>query len=392
MKVISSKHSNLPLVVHVIHALGTGGLENGLVNIINRTPKGTYRHAIVCLTQAHDFKNRLNSKEIPIVELHKKPGNDISVYLRMWSALRRLKASIVHTRNLTALEMQLVASLFPGVRRVHGEHGRDIYDLYGSNKKYNLLRKAIRPLVHHYITVSQDLKHWLEKTVSVNPKRISQIYNGVERSLFFPGPKRNSGVLPRGFLPEDGILFGAVGRLAEVKGHSILVDAFGLLLEKHPETRSSVRLLIVGDGPVSAAIHESVESKNIGDCVWLPGDRSDVPELLRAMDVFVLPSLGEGVSNTLLEAMASGLPVVATRVGGNPELIDKLNGLLVEPGDAAKLMQGMETLLLDSDLRKQMGKASLEKIDEFFQWDKTVAEYLQVYDAVLNRNVGLGTD
>ena len=168
----------IPLIVHVLYALGTGGLENGLVNIINRTPPNRYRHALVCWTGAGAFASRIVREDVPIIALGCRPGHDFSLYARLWSTLRSLHPAIVHTRNLAALEAQIPALFLRDVGRVHGEHGRDIFDIDGSNRKYNALRRIIRPIVHRYIAVSQDLAGWLEGVVGVRPTRIAQIYNG----------------------------------------------------------------------------------------------------------------------------------------------------------------------------------------------------------------------
>ncbi len=173
-----------PLVAHIIYALGTGGLENGLVNIINRSPPGRYRHAIICLTTAEAFAGRLTVPDVEVIELHKRPGHDPAIYLRLWRTLRRLRPAIVHTRNLAALETQVLGLLFPGCKRVHGEHGRDVSDLDGSNRKYQWLRRLLSPLIHRYIAVSQDLAQWLVSTVRIAPGKVAQIYNGVDHSRF----------------------------------------------------------------------------------------------------------------------------------------------------------------------------------------------------------------
>ncbi|MGV6806349.1 MAG: glycosyltransferase, partial [bacterium] len=115
--------SDVPLIVHVVYAFKAGGLENGLVNIINRTPPERYRHAIVCLTEADEFRFRLERDDVEIIELHKKSGHDWGLFWRVFMTLRRLRPAIVHTRNLATIEMQLVASVFPRIKQVHGEHG-----------------------------------------------------------------------------------------------------------------------------------------------------------------------------------------------------------------------------------------------------------------------------
>ena len=175
-----------PLVVHIIYSLKSGGLENGLVNIINRTPPGRYRHAIICLTEADEFARRITAPGVEVIQLHKKEGHDFGLYRRLWQTLKILKPAIVHTRNLATLEMQFIASLGTGAKRVHGEHGRDMDDLDGSNRKFILLRKFMRFFVHRYIAVSRDLSHWLDVTIHLPQKKIIQIYNGVDTERFHP--------------------------------------------------------------------------------------------------------------------------------------------------------------------------------------------------------------
>src|SRR5262249_16334432 len=128
-----------PLVAHIIHRLAVGGLENGLVNLINHTPAERYRHAIVALTEVTDFRNRIHRKDVPVFSLHKSKGQDFNTYGRLFRVLRTLHPDIVHTRNLGTLEY-LVPAAFAGIAcRIHGEHGRDVHDLDGSSPKYKFL-------------------------------------------------------------------------------------------------------------------------------------------------------------------------------------------------------------------------------------------------------------
>lgn len=372
-----------PLVAHIIYALGTGGLENGLVNIINRACPQRYRHVIICLTRAEGFESRITAPNVEVVSLHKRPGHDLAVYWRLWRTLLRLRPAIVHTRNLAALEMQVIAALIPGVKRVHGEHGRDIHDINGRNKKYNVLRKSLRSLVHRYIAVSQDLAQWLAQVVEVPTAKIKQIYNGVDQQRFSPGPGSVS--TPTGFMAADNKIIGTVGRLAEVKDQLTLIEAFDLLVQGE-STQKQLRLIIVGDGPMYQSLCDRITELGLREYVWMPGDREDIPDLLRMMDVFVLPSLGEGISNTLLEAMATGLPLVATHVGGNPELIDEgVNGCLVPVGDAAALAKHLKDILAEPETLASYGENSLNKAKQGFDWGRTVEQYLAVYDQLLGR-------
>ncbi|MEQ8803721.1 MAG: glycosyltransferase, partial [Haliea sp.] len=243
-----------PLVVHIIYALGTGGLENGLVNIINRSPPGRYRHAIICLTVAEAFAGRLTAAGVEVVERHQQPGHDLGRYVRLWRTLRRLCPAIVHTRNLAALETQVLGLLLTGCKRVHGEHGRDVSDLDGSNRKYQWLRRLLSPLIHRYIAVSQDLAQWLVETVRIPPNKVTQIYNGVDHARFLPrfAEANNSGAalpartpppgMPAGFLPQAGCrVVGTVGRLAAVKDQQTLIRALAHIFTESPQQRQTLR-------------------------------------------------------------------------------------------------------------------------------------------------------
>ena len=147
--------------------------------------------------------------------------------------------------------------------------------------------------------------------------------------------------------------------------------------------------MLVGDGPLRSECSSLLESANAGNLAWLPGERSDVPELMRSMDLFVLPSLGEGISNTILEAMASGLPVVATRVGGNPELVlEDRTGTLVPASDPDALMQAIHRYLCDPDLAPAYGRAARAHVEASFSWNSMVTGYMGVYDKLLRERLG----
>jgi len=375
-----------PLIVHIIHHLGVGGLENGLVNLINHIPADRYRHAIICLKGYSDFRNRITRKNVKIIALNKREGRDFRLYINLFRTLKELNPDIVHTRNLATIEGQIIATA-AGIRtRIHGEHGRDIFDLHGKNLKYNLLRKIIRPTINHFIAVSKDLENWLINTISVEPDHIDQIYNGVDSYTFCPRSKRppnNFG--PKGFFTEDSFVIGSVGRMAAVKDYPNLVKVFLTLLKKEPTQQSRLRLLIVGEGDSRKICIEMLREAGAEAKAWLPGERSDIPELLRTMDLFVLPSLGEGISNTILEAMSTGLPIVATRVGGNTELVkeEECTGKLVPPGIPETMADAISTYYRDSSLLDSHGKSARKLIESRFSMETMTNSYLKVYDKAL---------
>lgn len=382
--IISSGLARPPLIAHVIFHFGVGGLENGLVNLINHIPETRYRHAIVCLKGVSEFHKRLNRKDVEIIALNKREGKDFSIYGKLSDVFRRLNPDIVHTRNLAAMEAQVVAAMSGVKARVHGEHGRDIFDLEGKNRKYNLLRKAIRPFVHHFTAVSKDLERWLVDTVKVPQTRVHQIYNGVEHLRFRPDNTVPVETLPLGFLDGNPFVVGGVGRMAEVKDFPTLVKAFLLLREKLSATDRPIRLVIIGDGIAKAQCEALLRSANIEQFAWLPGEREDIPQLMAMMDLFVLPSLAEGISNTILEAMASGLPVVATRVGGNSELVSVgETGYLVSPGNPPALAQAIDNYYRNDVMVHEHGVRAREIIERRFSMRAMTNGYLAVYDQAL---------
>lgn len=373
-----------PLVVHVINRLAVGGLENGLVNLINRMPPDRYRHAIVCLTDSTDFRDRLADRNIPVVALRRGSGHDLGCYVRMWKVLRSFNPAIVHTRNLPALEYGVIAAM-AGIRgRIHGEHGRDVYDLDGSNRKYRLLRKLVNPFIHCFTTVSKDLQGWLIDSVGIQADRVIQIYNGVNIERFSPRASGRVPIGPAGFMKAEHILIGTVGRMQPVKDQLTLVRAFVHLLMCEPQWRDVVRLVIVGDGPLREESKILLRDAKVESCAWLPGERADVPELMRSLDLFILPSRAEGISNTILEAMATGLPVIATRVGGNPELVEPgKTGMLIPPADPVALAAAISVYVRARHLLVQHGQAARVCVEERFSMDAMVNGYLAAYDRVL---------
>ena len=368
-------------IVHVVHRFDTGGMENGMVNLFNTLPPERYRHTVVALTDFSDFRHRITAQRVDFHALHRAPGHGLGWTVRLWKLLRRLKPDLVHTRNLAALEAQFVAAA-AGIRAtVHGEHGRDVFDLYGRNWKYNLLRRAARPFVSNYIAVSEDLETWLRLAIHVPPRRIHQIYNGVDSEKFRP----RTGPRPA-FAHPESVVFGSVGRMVEVKDYPTLTAAFIQLMRQQPERSERARLVIVGDGPTRAACLDLLQGAGLAHLAWLPGERHDIADIMQMLDVFVLPSKNEGISNTILEALASGLPVIATAVGGNVELVeDGVNGILVQPGDVAGMAQALLGYL-DAPARiAEHGANARRHAEQRFSIPAMAEAYATVYDQTLGR-------
>lgn len=374
-----------PLIAHVIHHLWIGGLENGLINLINRIPPERYRHAIICMDDFSDFRDRLQRDDVQVLAIHKKAGRDPTAKWRLYKLFRELRPDILHSRNLSGLDA-LFPAFLAGIRhRIHGEHGRDIDDLDGTNKKLQLLRRLHRPLVNRYIPLSQDLERYLRDKIGVNRSHITQIYNGVDTDRFKPDAVARTRLpADSGLANADYVIIGTVGRFQAVKDQMTLADAFIRLLDHYPDMQQTARLAMIGDGPLRESVMARLSTAGYAELAWLPGARNDVDALLPAFDLFVLPSLAEGISNTLLEAMSCGLPVVATAVGGNPELVvDGATGSLVPAADSHGLSKLLERYVREPALRQEQGLAGRKRVEDQFSINAMVERYLAVYDALL---------
>jgi len=361
-----------PLIVHIIYRFDIGGLESVLVNMINTMPVQSYRHIIISLTESSEFEKRINRDDVEVICLHKQAGNDPKIHLKIWKLLRQLKPVCTHTYNIATLEYNVIA-FFAGIKkRIHAEHGRDIYDLDGSNKKYQYLRRFINPFVTKWIPVSKELADWLVRDVKLPQSKVDLIYNGIDLELY--SPKKHS--------YKKQYIVGTVGRMAAVKDQLTLLKATQLLISEYPELKNIIRIEVVGDGELYSIIQSYIEEHSLEGNIKLLGARNDVANILQNFDVFVLPSLAEGIPLTILEAMATALPVISTKVGGVPELIeDEVNGYLISPQDVKALASRIKLYIDKPDLIERHGLIARGKVEKNFSLLAMTEQYMQVYDA-----------
>jgi len=371
-----------PLIVHIVYRFAVGGLENGVVNLVNRLPRQAWRHKIVALTDIDaGFAARVERDDVELVAMRKGPGHALRLYPRLYALLRSWRPAIVHTRNLAALEVVVPAWAAGVPARVHGEHGRDVGDLDGSRVRYQRLRRVYRPFVNRYVALSPDLAGYLRDRVHVPAVRIDQIYNGVDITRFCPATAGRRPIDGCPFRSGDLWLVGTVGRLEAVKDQSNLARAFAAAIAAHPEARTRMRLVLVGEGQLRGEAEAILAAAGVRDLAWFAGERADVPEVLRGLDCFVLPSLAEGVSNTILEAMACGLPVVATNVGANSELVEAgVTGNIVPVADSPALTRAIMRYYGDAPLADAHGRAGRARAERNFSLDRMVERYHRLYE------------
>ena len=366
----------LPLVVHLVYRLDFGGLETVLAECVNRIPSTKYRHAIVCLTDYTAFADKITQPGVQIFALHKAPGLGLGTHAAFWKLMRQLRPTILHTYNLSAIEYVFTAT-FAGVPvRIHAEHGRDLSDPEGKNRKHNMLRRLLIPFIDCFVPVSRDLRQWLTNAIGVPDAKNLLINNGVDTEQFRAQPASSPTEAPAEFV------VGTVGRIQDVKNQKGLVDAFARLLTLLPQERDKLRLHIVGDGPLMPQIRAQVEAAGIADRVWLAGARTDIAELMRGFSVFALPSFAEGTPVTLLEAMASSLPVVSSRVGGIPEVVTDESGMLTAATDIEAIATALLQYRQQPELAARHGAAGRRTIERHYSIAAMLTDYTRLYDTL----------
>ena len=358
-------------IVQVIPSLRVGGLENVVVRLVEHLAPVSEQAAVTPAGTGPLAKRFPGG--VPVFPLGEAHPPDRWNALRMARLFRRLRPDIVHTRNWTCIDAIIGARLAGVPVVIQGEHGREAADPEGRNRRRQQVRRLLSPFVTEFVTVSRDLARWLVEQVRVPARKVRTIYNGVDTERFAMGDR--AAARQALGIPRDWTVAGTVGRLDPVKDQAGLIRAFA-----QAANQGKSALVIAGDGPSRRQLEALVNELGIGDRVRLLGERDDVPLILRALDVFVLSSIGEGISNAILEAMATGLPVIATRVGGNVELVqDGLTGCLIEPRRPEALATALTAYFHDPALARAHGAAGRERAAGEFGLERMLAGYTALY-------------
>jgi sugar transferase (PEP-CTERM/EpsH1 system associated) len=355
--------------MHVVYSLEPGGMEFGVVKLVNGFDRRRVRSAI-CATTPGGRLREVVAKDVPIFELTRRRGNDPSLVWRLAQLFRRERPHVVHTHAWgTLLEGLAAARLARVPLVVHGEHGT-----LQLKPRQRWLQRWGWARVDQVLSVSSVLAQRIERETGFSADRVETIRNGVDAARF-GGVARAEARRMLG-LRDDDVVVGTVGRLVPVKDQAALVEAAAQVARRH----ARLRVLVAGDGPLRGALQAQIDRLNVSAHVQLLGHRSDVETVLRALDLFVLCSTSEGLSNTILESMASGVPVIATRVGGAEELVQEgVTGLLVPPSDTNALAAAIETLTIDRARRVAMGEAARQRAESEFGLSRMIGRYEDMY-------------
>jgi len=373
-------------VLHVVSHLGMGGTEHGVLKVMSGLGETDFEHG-VCAVRGIDTNFASRMKVASQVFAAGRPDLGFQFPLfRLIRIMKTFRPHIVHSRNFGSLEAIPAARLAGVPVTIHSEHGYELDIMAGLPFRRRLLCRVFYSMADAVFTVTRDLRSFQARQSWLRTDKIRVIHNGVDTERFAARPEATAHLRKELAIPADRFVAGSVGRLVPIKSYTTLLRAAEILIRQG----RNIHVLLVGSGLELAGLQSYVgASQELCGRVSFPGASDRIPEMLNAMDVFVLPSICEGMSNTILEAMASGLPVVATRAGGNPELVEEgREGWLFTPRDAQALAQHLERLMVDDGQRREFGRAARCRVLERFSLAGMMQRYRDLYFELAARTLG----
>lgn len=377
----AAKHLDKVRILHVVASLGVGGTEHGLLKVIEGLGSEEFEHAI-CAVRA--IEESFVEQTKPTKRLYcvgsSKPGLEFPLF-RLARIMREFRPHIVHSRNFGALEAVPAAKLAGVPATIHSEHGYELETLQGLPLRRRIMEHAFFKMADAVFTVSDELRIYHARQSWLPAAGFRVLPNGVNTDKFIPNCERGARTRSELGIPQDRVLVGSVGRMVAIKDYGTLLRAAETLI---CEGRN-IHVLLVGAGPeLNRLQRQAATSPQLAGRVTFTGVSDRVLDMMNALDVFVLPSISEGMSNTILEAMSSGLPVVATLSGGSPEIIEHDHcGYLFIPRAVETLIQHLRDLADDVSLRRSFGKAARRRAEEYFSLTRMIDRYHDLYRELL---------
>lgn len=362
-------------LLQVVLNLRPGGLERVMVDLVNHLSPQV-NPVICCLEEAGPFAQLITRENAPVIALGKRPGLDWRMVFLLAKLIRTHHIQVVHTHNAGPHLYGSIAGRLAGAKVIHTEHGKNL----GDEARAHRVNRVANLFTDITVAVSEKIAREAIEREGVSPQKLVTIPNGIPVASYMQPRDRNALRRELG-LPESTRLIGTVGRLVKEKNYSLLIRSFACLAAQNP----TVHLVLIGDGPCNAALHSECNRLGLDDQATFLGQRSDIPDLLACLDVFVLSSSTEGMSIALLEAMATGCPIVVTAVGGNTELIEQeITGLVVPPDDETALCRAIARLVNDRVLAARLGAAACAKARDQYSIERMVNQYESLYRQLIS--------
>ncbi len=368
-------------VIHLVEELTIGGLEKILTTIVLNLSKEKFNISVWCLREGGFFADKLAKEGIDVKTLHISTSrNPLNIY-KLYKLLKNHKFDIIHTHAYSAGTIGRISAFLAGIPVIIS-HNHSVYNYY--NKYYHFVEWLLSFITDRVICISEVVNRFANKTQRINSRKLITIHNGIDEVCGVV-ENRISELKKKIGIPINHSVIGTIAHLEEHKGIKYLLEAASLLLA----SRSNISFLLVGSGTLKRELKKLCVDLKIEKSIIFAGERSDVSEILFSIDIFVLPSLREGLGIAVLEAMACGKPVIATNVGGIPEVVkDGITGILVPPKDPEALYCAMNELLDDREKREKMGRIGERVCNENFRAKTMVEKIENLYDFFINRKDG----
>jgi len=378
-------------VMHILGNFGPGGAEMGVVRLIQSFSEDYFSHSVCSISSNISMKellpDRINCYSLGI------NGASYTAFLSLFKLLKKTKTEIAHVNNLAPWFDVAFASRLAGCKCIETFHGIEDNLIKFSFKRRMFLRLASQ-YTSSITAVAESARDLLVELSGIKRHQIKVLPNGIDIDYYKANSSDDEKIKLRISLnlPENGFLIGCVAALRPVKDHKGLIEAFAMVISnKRPiGTNKGIYLILVGDGPLAPELKNLSKQLHVEDKIIFMGRRNDVNKILQALDAFILNSKTEGMSYAILEAMASGLPIVATNVGANAELISHgVEGYLYRPGDLKSLTGTMVELMRNENLLLKMGQKAREKVAKSYSITKMESSYKNLYEEVLSqRKIG----
>lgn len=365
-------------IVFITWALEVGGAERLLVKLVQNIPQDNYEVKVICVTRKGVWAKELEEKGIEVVSMDKKVGFDPGVLFRLRSYLSKEQPDIVNTSIWTADLWGRAAAILAGVNNIIvTEQNVDIWKRW----YHKIIDKILFRWTKYVICVSDDVVKFYHDNFGLPLSKLRMIPNAIDLALFDLS-KDYSGLRESLQLPKDTFLFVCPARLHPQKAHHVLIEASSLLKAKG---QTNFHVLLVGDGERRDELRQLVEDKGLSKQIHFLGLRQDIPEILLQCDSFLISSDYEGLSLAILEGMAAALPIVATNVGGNSQLIKNgVNGYLTPPQDAPQLAVSMLKVIENQGHAWEMGKAGRNIVEETYSIKTIASQTVDLFETCIN--------
>lgn len=357
-------------ILHITASLEIGGLEILLLEFLKAFKSERYKISVCVFEENGALIQEFNDIGIEVFPVSKRKGKDYLLPFKLRKLISDKKIDIVHTHNTAPWFYSGIAvSMLKGVHLIHTKHSNLTFDKQLLLKAEYLLSKK----TDFIIADARDVFNFMKNIQKIPETKIRLIFNGVNTEKFTQKQETNS----------NKKIIATIGRLVPIKDQKTLISAFKIISQNIPQAE----LWLIGDGPLKEELINLTIENGILDKTKFLGSRRDIPDLLKKIDIFALISLSEGLSIGILEAMASGIPVVATRVGGNPEIVEEgVTGFLVPTQSPEELADKILSLIKNADLANSMGSKGRKRVLDFFSIQFMVKQYMALYDQIKIHN------